>query len=487
MNPVRVGGLKTVADLRALLSELQLELPVDDQLQTAAEQSPLAQPYTIRDFKIGNRWVVHPMEGWDGTDDGRPTAETIRRWVHFGQSGCKMIWGGEAFAVQFDGRANPQQLYYRSENVTAINDLYQSCIQAHTDRFGVNAADDLYVGLQLTHSGRFSKPADKKKAAPRILYHHPILDARVGIQTDDDSLILSDGEIRQIIDNYVISAKMAAKIGFQFVDLKHCHGYLGHEFLSAYDRPGKYGGDLQGRTQFLREILEGIRAECPQLHIGVRLSLFDLPPYQAEGNIPGTNKKGPGVSQATGAYRYAFGGNKEDALVPDLTEPLQLLKLMQDELKIDLLNFTAGSPYYNPHIQRPAFYPPSDGYAPPEDPLIGCVRQIQMVRAVKEALPDLPVVGTAYTYFQQYLPHVAQAVVRAGYTDFVGLGRMVLSYWDLPADVLEGNYTTGSKKICRTFSDCTTAPRNGMISGCYPLDDFYKQKPEFQELKKAKA
>jgi hypothetical protein len=87
---------------------------------------------------------------------------------------------------------------------------------------------------------------------------------------------------------------------------------------------------------------------------------------------------------------------------------------------------------------------------------------------------------------QEYLPHVSQAVVREGWTDFVGIGRLVLSYWDMLADTLEGRELRG-KRICRTFSDCTTAPRNGIISGCYPLDSHYKEAPEHAELKRAKG
>lgn len=151
-----------------------------------------------------------------------------------------------------------------------------------------------------------------------------------------------------------------------------------------------------------------------------------------------------------------------------------------------MFNLSAGSPYYNPHMQRPAFYPPSDGYQPPEDPLVGCVRQIQAVREVKSSLPDVPLVGTAYSYFQEYLPHVAQAVVRDGWVDFVGIGRLVLSDWELPAKVLAGEDYRAAKKICRTFSDCTTAPRNGLISGCYPLDDHYRGLPEAGMLKRVK-
>ena len=123
---------------------------------------------------------------------------------------------------------------------------------------------------------------------------------------------------------------------------------------------------------------------------------------------------------------------------------------------------------------------------PPEDPLLGSVRQIEAVRDVKRALPDLVLVGTAYTYFQEYLPHVAQAVLREGWVDSIGIGRLVLSDWQLPAKVLAGQDYVADKKICRTFSDCTTAPRNGIISGCYPLDDYYKRRTEAAELKDQK-
>jgi 2,4-dienoyl-CoA reductase-like NADH-dependent reductase (Old Yellow Enzyme family) len=144
-----------------------------------------------------------------------------------------------------------------------------------------------------------------------------------------------------------------------------------------------------------------------------------------------------------------------------------------ERLGILLVNITAGSPYYNPHIQRPALYPPSDGYLPPEDPLVGVARQMAVTRELKRQFPNLLVVGSAYTYLQEFLPHVAQAAVREGWVDFVGVGRMILSYPEFLWDASEGN-NVERKRVCRTFSDCTTAPRNGLPSGCYPLDDFYK-------------
>lgn len=486
----RIAALKTVEAFRAHLGALKLQLPCDAEVLSTEAGSPLAEPLDIGRFRVGNRWCVQPMEGWDGTLEGMPSEHTLRRWRHFGESGCKLIWGGEAVAVEQAGRANPNQLYVRPQNESGLRRLLNALESAHRERFGAAATDDLLVGLQLTHSGRFARPREKDRLEPRIAYHHPLLDRKFGIDANDDAAVLRDGEIRELIAKYVEAAKMAERVGFRFVDVKCCHGYLGHEFLSAFFRPGPYGGDFDGRTRFLRETIDAIRSECSELMIGVRLSLFDSPPFRPSapsGRPPRAGQGGGGVPEDFQDGDYpAFGCRRDDPLVPDLTEPLELLRILHTEHGVALFNLSAGSPYYNPHVQRPAYFPPSDGYDPPEDPLVGCVRQIEAVRDVKQALPDVPLVGSAYSYFQEYLPHVAQAVVRAGWVDFVGIGRLVLSDWELPARVLAGQDYRSAKKLCRTFSDCTTAPRNGLISGCYPLDPYYKELPEAEELKRVK-
>lgn len=483
----RVPRFSSSEELRQYLASAGWEIPIDSEPLSADEGSPLAEPLAVGGFTVGNRWCIQPMEGWDGTLDGKPSAYTLRRWEHFGASGAKLIWGGEAYAVRYDGRANPRQLYYRPENVEDTRQLLGALLDAHRKRFGAAAAEDLLVGLQLTHSGRFCRPGPEGKPEPRIAYHHPLLDAKFGIGPDDNSVVLTDDDIRRLVDDFVTAARMAQDVGFRFVDVKHCHGYLGHELLSAYDRPGRYGGSFENRTRFMREIVEGIRSECPGLMIGVRLSLFDMPPFRPDPAQTGGGKFGPGIPAEGWPTPYpGFGCRRDNPLEIDLTEPIELLRMARDELRVELINLTAGSPYYNHHIQRPALYPPSDGYQPPEDPLAGCCRQIDAVRQTKAAVPDLPLVGTAYTYFQEYLPHVAQGVVRSGWVDFVGVGRLALSYWELPGDVLAGK-PLETKRLCRTFSDCTTAPRNGLVSGCYPLDPHYKESELAQQLKDAKG
>ncbi len=472
MSHKRIAQLRTIEQFRHHLAELGVELPSDEVME-AGDDAPLAQPYAVDGFTIGNRFAVLPMEGWDGTADGRPTAFTQRRWQRFGLSGAKLIWGGEAVAVRHDGRANPRQLMLNEETAVSLNSLRQTLVNAHEQHH--QRTDDLLIGLQLTHSGRFARPEPDNKLLPFILYRHPILDEKFGLP--DDYPIMTDDEIRVLIADFVKTAVLAQQIGFDFVDLKHCHGYLGHEFLTAFDRPGPYGGSFENRTRFLCELVAGIRQHAPGLGIGVRLSAIDLVPFS-----PGANHIGQ--PQLDGAYRYAFGGDGSGTGL-DLTEPIAFLNLLQ-ELNIKMACISAGSPYYTPHVIRPALFPPSDGYLPPEDPLVGVARQIAVTAELKSHFPDLLLVGSGYSYLQEWLPHVAQAVIRQGKADFVGLGRMVLSYPQLPTDVLAGNKMQ-RKLFCRTFSDCTTAPRSGIVSGCYPLDDFYKQRPEAEQLKAAKA
>lgn len=473
----KIARFKDVSAFRRRLTDLELDLPSDEEILPASEGSPLAKSIEIGGVEVGNRWCIHPMEGWDANRDGSPSENTLRRWRNFGKSGAKLIWGGEAAAVQTDGKANPNQTLAVPENSQGLHRLLSVLVGEHSNCHGTT--NDLLVGLQLTHSGRFCRPNDKEILEPRIAYHHPLLDAKFGIDPNDNSMVWSDEDLYGLVKSYVSAASIAQEVGFHFVDVKACHGYLLHEFLSARSRAGEFGGNYSGRTKLLKMIITGIKDKCPDLLIGVRLSLFDTVPFRTSLELGRPMDYSDYLP-----YRFGFGVDEENPLQMNMEEPLLLL----EELKnagVALVNLSCGSPYYNPHIQRPAIFPPSDGYMPPEDPLVNVARQINAVRICKERLPELPIVGTGYTYLQDYLPHVAQAVVRQGWVDFVGLGRMVLSYPELPADTLS-NGEMKRRKICRTFSDCTTAPRKGMISGCFPLDDHYKTMSEATKLKELK-
>jgi len=480
---LRLGAVKEVSRFQQHLRMLGLNLPCDSEVLSGPD-SPLLQPLSRGEINLANRIAVHPMEGWDATPDGNISESMLRRWRRLGISGAKLVWGGEAAAVSHAGRANPNQLVVAAHTLKGLEQLRAALLEGHRQTTG--SCDGLLIGLQLTHSGRYCRPNDHGKPEPRILYHHPILDRRLGLGTDYP--VLTDGEIGAIVEDFHRAAHAARETGFDFVDIKHCHGYLGHEFLSAYTREGKYGGSLENRTRFLREIVAGIRSGVPGLQIGVRISVFDTVPFFADPARSSQGKLGPGIPEKHGdllPYRWGFGVNSVNPTEPDLGEAERLLSIVE-KMKIHLVNVTAGSPYYNPHIQRPAFYPPSDGYQPPEDPLTGVARQMEATRKLKEQFPKLIFVGTAYTYLQDYLPHVAQAALREGWVDLVGLGRMALTYPELLWDSATGR-TLQHKRICRTFSDCTTAPRKGLPSGCYPLDGYYKSSTQAAQLNAAKA
>ena len=465
MRYTQVKRLRTVDEFRAHVGALGTDMPIADQVHAPG---PLGDPVTIIDGSAGaftapNRFAILPMEGWDGTADGHATDLVRRRWERVGASGAGLAWC-EATAVRADGRANPHQLLLDRATVDEFAAL-RSLL-----------APEQVAGLQLTHSGRWSRP--NGAPAPRIAYRHPWLDRRVDA-TDTDRF--GDDELDELAQTYVDAAVLAHDAGFDFVDVKHCHGYLLHELLSAHDRPGPYGGHLDGRMHFLRTVVSGIRTRAPKLAIAVRLSAFDLMPF-----TPGADRIGAPESNdelGTKGYPYAFGGDGT-GLGVDLTETHAFLDAVTD-LGIGLVSVTAGSPYYNPHVQRPAYFPPSDGYQPPEDPLVGVARQLAATAEITHRHPELTIVGSGYSYLQDWLAHVGQAVVTRRDATMIGLGRMVLSYPDLPTDVLAGRPLQRAQ-ICRTFSDCTTAPRHGLVSGCFPLDPFYKGHGDRVELTRVK-
>jgi NADPH2 dehydrogenase len=425
----QVKGLSTAEAFRSHADAVGAVLPFDESPDVAV----LASPITVAGRECPNRFAILPMEGWDATDDGRPTDLVRRRWSRFGTSGAGLVWGGEAFAVRPEGRANPHQLCLGPSSADDLAELRALL------------GDDQVVGLQLTHSGRWSLD-------PRPARQDPFLDAR------RSGPPLTDAELDALADDYAAAAQLAQAAGFHFVDVKACHGYLLHELLSGHARGGSHGGDLAGRSRLLRTVLDRVRDLG--MPVAVRLSVFDVVPHR-----PGPD--GTGEPEADTAFGFG--------------EPLELLDL----LGVDLVCVTAGSPYYSPHVQRPAYFPPSDGYLPPEDPLVGVARLLNACAELAAARPDITFVATGLTYLQEWVPNVASAVVRGGGAALVGLGRMALSYHDLPADVLAGK-TLDRRRLCRTFSDCTTAPRNGLVSGCWPLDDHYKSREDRVVLAAAK-
>ncbi len=455
---------KSIAELEAENARLGIALRFSNDL------APLFQPLTIGTRTVGNRWCVHPMEGCDGELDGRPGELTFRRYRRFGDGGAKMIWG-EACAVTDEARANPRQILLNASTKADFARLVAECRAAHRAANGDDS--DLLIGLQLTHSGRYSY------RRPLIATHDPLLVGRYKVTTDTP--LLGDDELKRLVDDYVAAAKHAVEVGFDFLDVKQCHRYLLNELLGARNRPGPYGGSFENRTRLAREIFQAIRAAVPSSTIlATRLNVFDGIPFTDAGepiphSLPLLN---------------GWGMSESDPLTPDLAEPLAWVAEMRT-LGVQLVNVTMGNPYAQPHFGRPFETPPPDSYESPEHPLIGVNRHFQATELVQRSQPDLAVVGTGYSYLQEFLPQAAAANVSDNRVSLVGVGRASLSQPDWVRQLREQG-TLDRKRICRTFSYCTALmrakdhPLGQYPTGCPPFDkeafgDVWK---EVQELRK---
>jgi NADPH2 dehydrogenase len=447
-------------DLEAECRRLGLDLRFSDDL------APLFRPVTFGPLRAGNALCVQPMEGCDGTPDGRPGELTLRRYQRFGAGGAKLIWG-EATAVVEEGRANPRQLLLNGETAPDFERLLADCRRAHREARGGD--DDLVVGLQLTHSGRYSY------RRPLLAVHDPVLDPRTvvdkttGQTAGPDYPLLDDDYLRRLVDHYVAAARLAQRCGFQFVDVKQCHRYLLSELLAAKERPGPYGGSLENRTRLARDIITAVRAEVPGLVVATRLNVYDGIPYR--------KRAGDGEGEPcpwTPPVRSAWGAREDDPLQPDLTEPTWWIGEMA-RLGVALVNVSMGNPYATPHVIRPFEYPPPDGYETPEHPLIGVDRHFRLAGEVQRSQPGLPVVGSGYSYLQEHAFQAGAANLRDGRAAFVGVGRASLAQPDFAKQLMD----TGKldrKRICRTFSYCTALMRSKhnelgqFATGCPPFD-----------------
>ena len=444
-----------------------------EQLQQAAEQltqhvrfetdkskvqSTLARPVIGKSFRLGNSMAIHPMEGCDSTLDGRPDDLTYRRYERFARGGAKLIWF-EATAVREDGRANTRQLWINKDNVDDYTRILEMIRREHKARFGTT--DDLLEPMQLTHSGRYSVP---KKT---IAYHHPLIDQKSGIPADYP--VISDGELERLEDAYADAAKLAVQAGFRAVELKVTHGYLLAELLGAKTREGRYGGSLENRTRMIRNIMGKIRAATGnQLTLLMRLGCFDSVPYT---NGP----DGVGIPLPYPVpYPWGWGVDSNNPMQEDLTEVKQAIGWFKD-WGIELLNVSIGCPYYNPHIVRPFEKPDESNYEQPEHPILGVDRHFRIAGELQRAYPDLPMVGSGYSWLQIYSINAAAHNVAQGNIAIFGIGRNALAYPDFAVDIAEKG-ELDEARVCKTLTYCTFLMRNKSNAlgqyptGCPPFD-----------------
>ncbi|MGA3044303.1 MAG: NADH:flavin oxidoreductase [Bryobacteraceae bacterium] len=412
-------------------------------------RSVLARPVRVGALTVGNSIAIQPMEGCDGTLDGRPGQLTWRRYERFARGGAKLIWF-EATAVREDGRANTRQLWIAPHNVADFARLLARIHAVHQEQWG--RADDLLVPIQLTHSGRYSVPR-------RIIaYHNPHIDRKTG--TPPDYPAISDGELERLEDAYVAAAGLALEAGFRAVDIKAVHGYLVSELLGAKTRGGRYGGPLENRLCFLRNVIGKLRAAFgSRLLIAVRVNAFDGVPFGCAFETP---------------YPYGWGVDAADPLREDLREVKHAVACFR-EWGVELLNVSMGSPYYNPHVVRPFEKPDEGNYEQPEHPLLGVDRHFRIAGELQRAFRELPMVGSGYSWLQKYAINAGAHHIAAGDIRFLGIGRGALAYPDFARDALEKG-ELDERRCCKTLTFCTYLmrqkhhPLGQFPTGCPPFD-----------------
>ena len=400
-------------------------------LAHSSDLSALRAPLAIGAHQAANRIAFQPMEGTDGTADGAPGEWTIRRYRRFAEGGAGLIWF-EAVATAPEVRASAHQLRITEDNL----DQYKRLIEEMKERGLRQNGYAPVVVMQATNSGRYSKPTGVP--APLIAYNNPVLEDT----PLPSSCILTDSQLQAYEDAFGKAAQLAQAAGFDGMDVKCCHRYLACELLSAFTREGAYGGSFENRTRFL---LNAYRAAKANIHgdffLTSRLNVYD------------------GF-----AYPWGFGVSAEGGLEPDLSEAKQLISILRDEMNIPLLNVTMGNPYKNPHVNRPY---DRGNYIPDEHPLVGTARMMDGVSELQHAFPDLPIIGSAFSYLRQFAPELAAGMVAGGHCAMAGFGRLAFACPDFPRKVLAGETIDAP---CVTCGGCALLLRAGSPAGCVVRD-----------------
>ena len=391
----------------------------------------------VKSVTIPNRVVLQPMEGCDCNTDGSLSPLTEAKYIRAAKSGAGLIWF-EACAVCPEGRTNPRQMMLSRDNLPVFRDFLAVMRRISKTIFGFNPI----LILQLTHSGRQS-------ITPMIAYRHPLYEERRPV-TDEN--IVTDEYLDTLPALYAESAKLAVEAGFDGVDVKSCHGYLFQELLSAFHRPGRYGGSFENRSRLYMDCLAAVKAAVPErCLLTTRLSVSDMVPKP-----------------------YGFGTTEENEL--DFTEPDLLISHMV-EMGLDILNVTVGNPYYNPHVNRPYR---KGGYNPPETPDVGLARFETIEKHIKDRFSTLAVVGSGLSYYRDDLMKQAERQLTEGICDLVGFGRTWLAYPDFYRDYRAGVFYP--KMTCLACSKCTELMRAGKVSGCAVYNSYYRRL--YKEIKK---
>ena len=394
------------------------------ELLCSEDLSILRTPVAAGLHEIPNRLCIQPMEGCDGLPDGSPGELTIRRYKRFSESGAGLVWF-EATAVVHEGRANPRQLYLHKANTDAFARLTAEIRERSRRTTGTVPM----IIMQITHSGRYSKPDGNPE--PVIARNNPLFEGENPLPPER---IISDASLKRLEEVFAKTAKLAARAGFDAIDVKSCHGYLINELHASHTRPGIYGGSFENRTRFFRNVVTAARAVVPRdFLITTRINIYDGWPSP-----------------------YGFGVSVDGSLDPDLTEPIELIKWMNPEI----MGVTMGNPYQNPQVNRPT-------------ELAGVERMLSLTGQMQKAFPRIPVVGSGFTFLRENAGSAAAGMIKRGLCALAGFGRMAFAYPAIANDILEGKFD--KNKTCIICGKCSQLMRMSSVTGCVARDSVYTE------------
>ncbi len=406
--------------------------------------SILAEPIRLKSGKvIPNSIGIHPLEGFDGTKEGAPTETVFRRYERYARGGAGLIWY-EAIAISMDGRCNPLQMVINEQTTPELKKLMDHADRCAIEEYGRKP----YNVLQLTHSGRRSVD-DQYRPSPLAAVPNPYLDEHNSVDGSKGKLtIATDEKIEQIVAEFIHGAELAAEAGFDAVDIKICHEYILRELLSAYTRPGKYGGSFENRSRAIFEIVRGIRERVgDRIDICVRMNAYDCIPYP-----------------------YGWGMVKEEGVMaPDLTEPKKLVRMLYDE-GIEIFNVSTMMPRYSPY--GPGML--AEHGEGSIRPFTGVSSLLQATRELKAAVPEARFMCTGLCWLDVFGANVGAGGKKDGWFDIAGFGRQAFAYPEFANDILtKGGFDRN--KVCLTCDMCYDLMTIGhTITGCACRDPLYR-------------
>lgn len=403
-----------------------------------SRKNVLLTPIKIGKRLAKNRFFAQAMECNDADADGNPSDLTYQRYENLfrGEAGLVSL---EAISITDKSRSRKNQLYIMPKNLKPLTIFIKKLKEVNPDT--------LFI-FQLTHSGELSKPDFSRRVCVKHLH---------GYGGD----VLTDDELDEIMDQYVISAKIAHEAGADGIDMKLCHGYLGSQILRPYnDRNWKYGGKWENRRQFVFDLLERIKTEVNDDHflLGAKVSAWE--------GFPG-----------------GFGTEGIGSPVIDLTEPLDLIKGMEERGAHYFIQ-SAGSPSITISLTQ----------ADKQAPYFAYLHQ-SFSKAFRDKLkPETVVIGSNYSIFKEgnkglfgvedsSLLTMGAKFIEMRITDMIGLGRQSLADPLLPLKVREER--EGEINYCTLCDNCLELLIQQSKIGCSTFNKFYTN--ELIETRKEKG